>query len=215
MAVAAQTDRFILVMVPKFTAVEQYARVLDTEIPALADIDAERLRSAEFGDEMEERLSWDAHESLYEQVIPKALRYSCIVALMTAVDTALIAVCEELRRRGGIKLPVSALRGSDRRKATVYLKKIVGITPPSGWFGSRLPHLGAIRNCIVHQDGEVAATRNPEALQKHIQAMQGFSASTGVITIAPGRCEELAGKAVEWWFELCQAAGFTRQRQTE
>jgi uncharacterized protein YutE (UPF0331/DUF86 family) len=117
-------------------------------------------RSNSVTSEMEERLSWDEHECLYERIIPKALRYSCIVALMTAVDTALMAICEELRRRGGIKLPVSALRGSDRRKAMVYLKKVVGITPPSGWFGSRLSHLGAIRNCIVHQDGEVAATRN-------------------------------------------------------
>jgi len=111
---------------------------------------------------------------------------------MTAIDTALTAICDELRRRGGIRLPVAALRGSDRRKAMVYLKKVIGMTPPSGWFGSRLSHLGAIRNCIVHQDGEVAATRNPEALQKHIQAMPGFSASNGFITIEAGTCEQLA-----------------------
>jgi uncharacterized protein YutE (UPF0331/DUF86 family) len=214
MAIAAQTDRFILVLSPKFTAAERYASVLDKAIQQLAAIDAEELRLIEFSDEMEEGIAWDEHCSLYGEV-SKALRYSCVVALMTAVDTALMAICEELRRRGGIKLPVSALRGSDRQKAMVYLKKVVGMTPPSGWFGSRLSHLGAIRNCIVHQDGHVAATRDPEALQKHIQAMRGFSASNGVVTIAPGTCEELASKAVEWWFELCQAAGFKRLGQTE
>jgi hypothetical protein len=215
MAIAAQTDRFILLLVPKFTAVERYASVLDKQIQELTEIDAERLRSTEFSDKMDEHISWDEHEELYGRIIPKALRYSCVVALMTAVDTALMAICEELRRRRGIKLPVSALRGSDRRKAMVYLKKVVGVTPPSGWFASRLSHLGAIRNCIVHQDGQVAATRNPEALQKHIQAMPGFSVWNGVITIAAGTCEELAAKAVEWWFELCQAAGFKRLGHTE
>jgi hypothetical protein len=89
------------------------------------------------------------------------------------------------------------------------------MTPPSGWFGSRLSHLGAIRNCIVHQDGEVAPTRNPKALQKHLEAMPGFSASNGFIASAPGTCEELGTKAVEWWFDLCHGAGFKRRGEPE
>jgi hypothetical protein len=163
--VPPQDNYFILRLTPKFTAVKGYAGLLDREIEALANADAERVQWTEFEDEESQRIEEDEHDWLYNRVVPRSLRYSCIIALMTAVDTALIAICEELRQRGGIALPVSALKGSDREKAMVYLTKVVGVTLPAGWFASRLVHLGAIRNCIVHQDGHVHRAPNPEKLR--------------------------------------------------
>jgi hypothetical protein len=43
--------------------------------------------------------------------------------------------------------------------------------------------------------------------------MEGFDATNGVITIAPGVCEPMADEAIEWLFDLAETTGLYRRRQ--
>jgi hypothetical protein len=54
--------------------------------------------------------------------------------------------------------------------------------------------------------------RKPEKLRTYIQAMRGFEETDGMITIGPGVCEKVADEALEWLFDLADAAGLYRRK---
>ena len=78
-----------------FEDLAEYARIMEDQITRLANAERIRLSRMSFCDESDESMNWDEYRWRFEGTIPRILRYSCIVSLLSAIEVSLDRICEK------------------------------------------------------------------------------------------------------------------------
>lgn len=78
-----------------FEDLAEYARIMEDQIARLANAERIRLSRMSFCDEADESLDWDEYRWRFEDTIPRILRYSCIISLLSAIEVSLDRICEK------------------------------------------------------------------------------------------------------------------------
>lgn len=199
-----------------FDGLAVYARIMEDQIERLSNADRLRLKRTSFQDTAEEQLEWDKHRWKFEQVLPRALRYSCVVSLMTAVEGSLMDICEKIH--DSKKLSVTPRRYERRKKKErknlsfldirlSYLKEIAKIRIGRHLFKISLDDLKRMRDHIVHSEGRVTGERDREKLSRIVNSLEGFTVGHGYVEIKKGACEVISRHAAEWIDDLMDACG--------
>jgi hypothetical protein len=115
--------------------------------------------------------------------LPTVLRYAVLTAADTASEAFLNSTCAAYAHVSGTKIRVTDLKGSGIQRAREYLKKVAAVQFPDDrptW--TTVTRLHELRNCIVHAEGVVAASRLD--LRKWSADVRGLRISDhGVITL--------------------------------
>ena len=205
-------DWFRIGLDSNFHGLEEYARILEDQIERLTNAERLRIKRASHADEAEWQIAWDEHRWLFEMVLPRTLRYSCIVSLFTTLETAMNSLCQELRSRKGLRLSVRELKAEPFERTSIYIKKVAGIDIPDHPFTVALQSLNKVRNCIVHTGGNLEEYSDPKGIKQHVGKLEGLSVShDGYIEVSKGTCQELVQSAYKWIDCLCEACGLGRK----
>ena len=189
-------DWFWIGLDSNFHGLQEYARILEDQIERLTNAERQRIRRTSYADEAEWQIARDEHRWLFEMVLPRTLRYSCIVSLFTTLETAMNSLCQELRSRKGLRLSVRELKAEPFEKTLIYIKKVAGIDIPDHPFTVTLQSLNKVRNCIVHTGGNVEEHSDPKGIKQHVGKLEGLSVShNGYIEVSKGTCQELVQSA--------------------
>jgi len=136
------------------------------------------------------------------------LRRSFLVSLYAFIEYSLLDICRFVRRKD-VKASVSDIKGqNDIDKAKVYITKVLCADFPST--ASQWADIQAsrrIRNCIVHNGGEVedgSIDRKP--IEDYIRANRGLLRLSGnEILLERGFCEKMLQVAMEFFDLLGQS----------
>src|SRR6266851_1605133 len=135
----------------------------------------------------------------FEQTLPRSLRYSWIVLLLTTIETTLLRMCRGLQKNKVLTLSVSDLAGRPPDKMLKYLTRVGGIALPDHKFQKILGHLVNVRHCIAHAAGNVELAKNPTAVREAVRQLSGFSVGLDrYVEIDKGVCERLIEEASDW-----------------
>lgn len=164
-----------------------------------------RLRRSTFLDEADWQIAQDEHRWLFENVLPRILRQSCIVSLFTAIETSLGAICEALKSRRNLKLSARELKDEPIARTLSYVRKVAGIELPDHVFTERLTDLNKIRNCIVHSAGQLEGSKEAKDA---VSRLEGITIGhDGYVEIEKDVCLALIREAHEWVEHIRVSAG--------
>jgi len=141
-----KVDRFLMDVSSTFHGLVQYARILEDQVKRLTHAEALRIKRSGYADTDEWSDAWYEHRWLFEETLPRALRYSCMVSLFTALEQILKAICERLRDRSASRLSFDDLSGNILRQTFAYLEKVLAVDIPDDGFKSHLFDLYKLRN---------------------------------------------------------------------
>jgi len=122
------------------------------------------------------------------------LRRSFLISLYSFIEYSLLDICRLIRRKD-IKVSVSDIKGqNDIDKAKVYITKVLCADFPSN--SSRWRDIQAsrrIRNCIVHNSGEVEeGSPDRKPIEDYIKVNKGLLRLSGnEIVLERGFCEKM------------------------
>jgi len=190
-----------------FNAIEEYAGRMEEQIVRMAQEDRERIEASP-PDAEECSNVWSQHAWLFEETLPRSLRYACIVLLLTTIEATLLQRCQQLEKR--LPLALGDLAGRPPTKMLTYIRKVGGIALPEHPFQTTLGHLVNVRNCIAHAAGNVKlmSTPSPKEVQEAVRQLNGFRVSgDGYIEINKDVCGRLIEEALLWESAILDAAG--------
>ncbi len=201
-----------------FRAIKEYAERMEEQILRMAQEDRERIQ-ADPPDEEESSNVWGQHDWLFEETLPRSLRYSCVSLLLTTIETTLAQICREFEKKRKLPLTLGDLAGRPPEKMLAYIHKAGGVSLPVLPFRATLGHLVNIRHCITHAAGNVELSRSPspKAVREAARQIEGFSVSPdSYVEIEPGVCTRLIEEAAVWEQEILNATGlaFRGERST-
>jgi hypothetical protein len=97
-----------------FDELATYARIMEDQIERLANADRLRLERTSFKDEAEEQLEGNEYRWTFEKVLPRTLRYSCVVSLLGVIEASLRKICEKIYEYN--KLPVMPRKHEEMKR---------------------------------------------------------------------------------------------------
>lgn len=201
-----KVDRFLIGIAFTFHGLIEYARILEDQVKRITHAEALRIKRTAY---VESELSdaWYEHAWLFEETLPRALRYSCLVLLFTALETILKEICEKLRERSGSKLSFTDLKGNTLQQTLAYFEKVLDVKIADDTFRSHLNKLYELRNCIVHAGGKVERSKEAPKLKSIINRLEGFELSRdGYLEIKNGTCGRELNDTKRWVENLWQTA---------
>lgn len=202
-------DWFLVDVWPMFNGLAEYARILEDQIDRLTNAERLRIQRTPFPDEAEWQNTWREHRWLFEETLPRTLRYSCIVSLVIALETTLNDACKELQKRRDHGLSVKDLRGRGLDRALLYFTKVIGLDTDAYQFTSKVHDLKILRNCIVHTSGYMANSKDERKIREILRRTNDFSISPdGYLEIKKGACESAIRGTQDWILKILVAAGF-------
>jgi len=198
-----------------FDGLREYADRLEAQIEHMAAADQQRLEDESFDPEEDPHAGFH-HQLVFDEALPRNLRYSGISLLLTTIDTTLLRVCRALQHERQLRLAVRDLAGRPPyKKALAYIEKVAGISLPKSPFRSTLADLVTVRNCIVHGAGNVDFADDPREVRAAAQRLTGFTVlSDGSVQISDGVCTTLINQASAWIDEVINATGLIRRSRT-
>lgn len=126
----------------------------------------------------------DAHEyfgEMYQEIdsvnVP-LFRHSTVVTLYTFLESSMNKLCRHLYRLKQYSVELSDLKGDGISRAKLYLEKLANVDFDKlngDW--SKLSSLNAIRNCLVHAEGNINGVRSPTKLTKIVENTDGIYAN--------------------------------------
>src|SRR6266852_5581294 len=183
-----------------FNSVKAYASRMEEQIEKMAQEDEERIR-ANPPDEEESGDVWGQHYWLFDETLPRGVRYSCIILLLTTIEATLLQICRQLQKSRHLPLAVGDLAGRPPVKLLTYICKVGGVDLPEHPFRATLGHLLVVRDCIAHAAGNVELMSNPSpaGVREATRQVDGFLVSgDGYIEIEKGVCAGLIEDASTW-----------------
>jgi len=132
----------------------------------------------------------------YDEYFPRILRQSFFISLYSYCEDILNSHCYELQRMRNFTLSLKDLSGSGIIRAKNYLVKVAGVKFPNDKEWQEIQTYGKLRNCFVHNSGEISGLSESDAKflkqyaskHRHLE-VQEFPPIT-VIEIKKGFCEE-------------------------
>lgn len=127
-------------------------------------------------DEEEKEAFWDHYideVSKYYQEFPQIMRNSLFVSIYTFLEDKLIELCVP---NDETTLKLSDINGKGIQQASIYLKKVLRINFPDHskeWHFIKNSNL--IRNCIVHNNGDISKSSNEKKLRNIIKDMSNVT----------------------------------------
>jgi hypothetical protein len=202
-----KVDRFLIGIAFTFHGLVEYARILEDQVKRISHAEALRIKRTGYVESWESSDAWHEHRWLFEETLPRSLRYSCLVLLFTALEQILKEICEKLRQRSGSKLSFTNLKGNTLQQTLDYFEKVLDVKIPDDTFRSHLYKLYELRNCIVHAGGKVEPSKEAPKLKGIINQLEGFELSRdGYLEIKNGACGRELKDTRRWVENLWQTA---------
>lgn len=197
-----------------FEDLAEYARIMEDQIARLANAERIRLSRMSFCDEADESLDWDEYRWRFEDTIPRILRYSCIISLLSAIEVSLDRICEktcEYRKLSISYKKYKEKKQKDKRSfleiALSYLRQNVESSIPDDVFIATVENLKKIRDHMVHDNGHVVDEGSPKRLTETIRKVEGFTVNREYIQVDKGTCERVCRETKQWFDRLMDACG--------
>jgi len=137
----------------------------------------EKVRNGKLSLEIQYQLNEYFSEEYYiiENISLKAFRYSIIVTIYSLLESSLNNLCHFLHNLKKLTLSLEELRGAGIERAKLYLTKVclIDFSENSNEWNEILK-LNKIRNCIVHAQGDILNTKNPNKLRKIVAKTTGI-----------------------------------------
>ena len=133
----------------------------------------------------------------YNEYFPRILRQSVFISLYAYCENLLNQKCYELQSAKKLPLSLKDLSGNGMTRARNYLSKVAQVEFPNGKEWQEIRIYGKLRNCLVHNSGEISGLSEVDAkfLRNYASThlcleVQEFPPIT-VIEINKGFCEEV------------------------
>lgn len=199
-----------------FDELATYARIMEDQIERLANADRLRLERTSFKDEAEKQLEGDEYRWTFEKVLPRTLRYPCVVSLLGVIEASLRKICEKIYEYN--KLPVKPRKHEEMKRKNrkdqsfldirlSYIQNVAKIRIPPHSFTASLHDLKKVRDQIVHAEGRVEGRKGLDKFAKIVRGLKGFTVMYEYIEIEKGTCALLSRQAAEWMDHLMNACG--------
>lgn len=113
---------------------------------------------------------------IIEEINVGLYRKSTLVSLYSFLENSMNGLCRHLGSRHTYPVSLNDLRGEGIVRAKDYLEKLakVDFAALNGEW-SHLMTLNKIRNCIVHSEGDIKASKSPDNLETIINITPGLS----------------------------------------
>ncbi|MBO2675934.1 hypothetical protein I6M53_14935 [Shewanella algae] len=124
--------------------------------------------------EVEDYFSDDYY--LIEEIHIGLYRKSTLVSVYSFLENSMNSLCLHLQRSHSYPVELNDLRGEGIVRAKIYLEKLAGIdfTLINGEW-SELIAFNKLRNCIVHSEGNIKASKNSTQLENIINQKSSLS----------------------------------------
>lgn len=128
--------------------------------------------------EVEDYFSDDYY--IIEEIHVGLYRRSTLVSVYSFLENSLNTLCRHLYKRHGYSVEVGDLRGEGIIRAKSYLEKLAGIdfSMLNGEW-SKISSFNKIRNCIVHSEGNIKASKSATQLDNIVNTSSGLSLRDG------------------------------------
>jgi hypothetical protein len=162
-----------------------YHTMIEDQLAKLPrDLTADELRGSPFPQPEEIRglllvLRKAARQVEVDVTFPQIARRSFIVTIASEVEDQTKAVCEALHAFKSLPLRWNDLKGNTLDRLHAYAFKLAGLAAPPADVWQKARWLEQIRDCIVHGNGDVARSRDADALRKLVGKVPGYSISDG------------------------------------
>ena len=112
---------------------------------------------------------------IIEEIHVGLYRKSTVVSVYSFLENSMNSLCRHLGSRHTYPVSLNDLRGEGIVRAKDYLEKLakVDFTALNGEW-SHLMNLNKIRNCIVHSEGDIKASKSPTQLENIINSTSGL-----------------------------------------
>jgi hypothetical protein len=199
-----------------FDDLATYARIMEDQIEGLVKDVRFRLEWTSFGDEAEEQLEWDEYRRTFKTVLPRTLRYSCVVSLLGVIEASLRNICEKLYEKNKLSIKPRKYKEKEREIGKgrslldirlSYIQDEAKVRVPAHSFTASLYNLKKVRNRIVHAEGRAEGRKDLDKLTRDIGELKGFTVMGEYIEIKKGACESLTRQAGDWMNHIMDACG--------
>lgn len=192
-----------------FHGLRKYVQTLEDQIEKIEEAERKDIQKASYEFFGEREIELQNHDWLFEEVLPRNFRFSCLVLLYASLEITMNKLCNELQERNALELQVRELKEGGVKRALLYIRKVAGIQLPVLTFEKKIQDLGTIRNCIVHTGGYIQASSNVKEVSRVLKNNLGFSVSDdGYINILKGTCATVVNEICEWFDPVLNTCGF-------
>ena len=119
---------------------------------------------------------WDCYideASQYSQDFPRIMRNSLFVSIYTFLEDKIVEQCVS---NADTLLELSDINGKGIQQASIYLKKVLRVNFPNNskeW--KYIKNANLIRNCIVHNNGDISKSRNEKKIRNIVDDMSSIN----------------------------------------
>jgi hypothetical protein len=196
-----------------FSDLKDYLGMIESQFEIAREIERTRTHSNPPSRVSEDDFSeWQAEieffEERYDRDFPSKIRYSFVVLLHIELENRLRATCDEISRRKNIVIREKDLKGSPIERAKTFLDKIamLSLNNQQAWQG--LKDLQNIRDCIVHTNGQIEASRDKKRLLELCEKRLGIANLEGTLMIKNAYCIKAIEAIAAYFDNLFDSAGF-------
>jgi len=192
---------------PRFRILVTFLQELETATEAI--IDRQRRVVGEQTEEEDLEVERYILREMFEEVLPRTLRYSTILHLYAALDVLLAKLCGHVESRTAASFSLSDM-ASPRQLATRlrYMKKALGAHLPDDafdqGFGLKLSAFSKVRDCIAHAGGEVSGWKARADLPGMSRAL-GLTIEDDYIVVSRVVVTSFLEEARLWAVAVCRA----------
>jgi hypothetical protein len=206
----SDTEAFIQTAREYHSAMERQLNLLKNE--EWARLDAMRRTLAE-EDEGEYWGGRQEHEWAFNIMFPRYFRYSFVVLQYLILEARLKELCETLRSRRSIVAKLNG-KGSLIDQVRRFLDNEAKMLAIDEIRWTRINELRIIRNCIVHNSGDLVGSKDELTLRSIGAAGRGITIGTrqfldnGMIVVEPEYCINCAEDVRQFFDDTFEALGF-------
>lgn len=196
----------------------KYQSTMESQLSTVQKEEQQRISdlAKTFGMDEQEMLAEGAYEEYqwtYDFMFPLSFRYSFIVLLFLVLESQLVSLCDEVKRRKGVPLRANELKGDAISRFKIFLKKLAGVAIDEK-FWEKIEDLSKVRHCVVHTLGDVKKSSD----EKHLRALATRRTDTSIssndlhdkdiLNIEPEYCAQAVEDVKNLFEEIFNAAGF-------
>lgn len=172
---------------------ERYLANMESKLEDLKEETYKDLEDKASGTNVDVDALRGSHDFLLEDFEQK-LRYSYVVLLVSSLETILEGMCDAFGDRNDVRVRLNDLRGDLIDRTKKYLRKIRQYDrdlPSTFWEPIQI--VISVRNCVVHQAGNVSRSGREASLRSLQEKCEGYSVEDDLIVLGNGFCEWALG----------------------
>src|SRR5258708_21902753 len=165
----------------ELSAVKEYIRTLDSQLPILEKREREELEKRiheQNLDEADASMEYDQHHDLIKRVVPRFFRGPVLVTLWAIYESGVQEVASHIQNKQSWALASRDIRGDNKlaqfNKYYEHILKFPLITSDPA--RERIEMLQVLRNALAHGNGRKDAVKDWEKIEKWSQTNKGIIA---------------------------------------